>query len=102
MSAEEANNNNQNVKDKNYNVDNSKSIVPSNQQELLYNGYIQEVDKAQGSALVFIQELGTKKMVPYNSLRILPFQRRMPRGQNNYWVSRPGQRKNLPLTYNNS
>ncbi|XP_041358973.1 uncharacterized protein LOC121375536 [Gigantopelta aegis] len=44
----------------------------STQPSKVYNGHIQELTDNQGPVIVFIEELGEKRAVPYDSLRPLP------------------------------
>ncbi|KAK0163520.1 hypothetical protein PV327_007195 [Microctonus hyperodae] len=83
-STDESNNNIQNVLNDQNNKNNecvisninnnNKSIEKSPQ---LLTGHIQEMSKNQGPVLVFIEELGEKKIVPYASLKPLQEQRKL-------------------------
>lgn len=69
----ETNNNLQNImdeQDKNGNLAQS-NIVQSGKKETLI-GHIQEMSKNEGPVVVFIEELGEKKTVPFTALKSLP------------------------------
>lgn len=43
----------------------------SDQNPAVFCGHIQEISKNEGSVVVFVEELGEKKTVPYSSLKPL-------------------------------
>ncbi|XP_078046931.1 uncharacterized protein LOC144475183 isoform X2 [Augochlora pura] len=75
---DKANNNNVYVssleKDANYN--DTKVLQKIDKQDPVYLfGHIQEMSKDRGPVLVFIEELGEKKIVPYSALKPLPLRK---------------------------
>ncbi|XP_014218285.1 uncharacterized protein LOC106646692 isoform X2 [Copidosoma floridanum] len=77
------------------NWDNFKEITKSNGLEaLLYTGHIQEISKNHGPVVIFVEELGQKITVSYESLK--PYPQRKPRSNynnyNNTWALSPNKR----------
>ncbi|XP_012339515.1 myb-like protein F [Apis florea] len=53
--------------------DNNTNVLEKKSNNLIfYYGHIQEMSKNQGPVLVFIEELGEKRIVPYSALKPLP------------------------------
>jgi hypothetical protein len=70
---------------------NSKAVVkPKRLEPLFYTGHIQEMSKNQGPVVVFIEELGKKMIVPFDTLK--PFPQRKVK-QNNWTIS--SNKKNM-------
>ncbi|XP_043489509.1 putative uncharacterized protein DDB_G0286901 [Polistes fuscatus] len=67
----------------------------SNQDPATFCGHIQEISKNEGSVIVFIEELGEKRTVPYSSLKPLSLRK----NKQNNWV--PICKKNVQLIDSN-
>ncbi|XP_076393478.1 uncharacterized protein LOC100877500 isoform X2 [Megachile rotundata] len=82
---DEANNNNVYVSSLEKESDNDiKTIQTKGKQDpIFFYGHIQEMSKNQGPVLVFIEELGEKKVVPYSALKPLP----LKKNKQNNWLS---------------
>lgn len=52
--------------------DNVETSEKTDKDPVFYYGHIQEIDKNGGPVLVFIEELGEKRLVPYAALKPLP------------------------------
>ncbi|KAK6168452.1 hypothetical protein SNE40_020983 [Patella caerulea] len=50
-------------------------VVLSSQPNKAYNAFIQELTDNQGPVVVFVEDLGEKRTVPYSSLRHFPASR---------------------------
>nr|KAF7431640.1 hypothetical protein H0235_004564 [Vespula pensylvanica] len=66
-----------------------------NQNPTIFCGHIQEINKNEGSVVVFIEEFGEKKTVPYSSLKPLSLRK----NKQNNWPST--SKKNLQLIDSN-
>ncbi|CAK9798887.1 Putative bifunctional UDP-N-acetylglucosamine transferase and deubiquitinase ALG13 [Anthophora quadrimaculata] len=53
----------------------TKVLQKKSKDSVFYYGHIQEMSKNQGPVLVFIEELGEKKIVPYSALKPLPLRK---------------------------
>ncbi|XP_076167094.1 uncharacterized protein LOC143146573 isoform X2 [Ptiloglossa arizonensis] len=72
---DKVNNNNVYVSsfEKDTNGNDTKALQKKSQHDpVFFYGHIQEMSKNQGPVLVFIEELGEKKIVPYSALKPLP------------------------------
>ncbi|KAK1124946.1 hypothetical protein K0M31_006291 [Melipona bicolor] len=58
--------------EKDSNDNDTKLLQKKNNDSVFYYGHIQEMSKSQGPVLVFIEELGEKRIVPYSALKPLP------------------------------
>ncbi|KAK2584295.1 hypothetical protein KPH14_006692 [Odynerus spinipes] len=83
-------NNNASAIDGNQSSDEIKTLQKQSDEEpVIFCGHIQEINKNEDSVVVFIEELGEKKTVPYSSLKPLSFQK----NKQNSWA--PICRKNV-------
>ncbi|XP_015440459.1 PREDICTED: uncharacterized protein LOC107195184 isoform X2 [Dufourea novaeangliae] len=92
-----ANNNNVYVPslEKDANCNDTKVLQKKGKQDsMFFYGYIQEMGKNQGPVLVFIEELGEKKVVPYSALKPLPLRK----SKQNNWL--PVCKRNVLLDTN--
>ncbi|KOC62469.1 UDP-N-acetylglucosamine transferase subunit ALG13 like protein [Habropoda laboriosa] len=69
----------------------AKILQKKSKDSVFYYGHIQEMNKNQGPVLVFIEELGEKKIVPYSALKPLPLRK----NKQNNWL--PVCKKNVLL-----
>lgn len=71
---DKTNNNNVYVSslEKDSNDNDTKLLQKKSNDSVFYYGHIQEMSKSQGPVLVFIEELGEKRIVPYSALKPLP------------------------------
>lgn len=60
---------------KDVNDNDTKILQKKNSDPIFYYGHIQEMGKSQGPVLVFIEELGEKRIVPYSALKPLPLKK---------------------------
>ncbi|XP_015174121.1 PREDICTED: putative uncharacterized protein DDB_G0282133 [Polistes dominula] len=89
-------NNNAGALENNQNCNETKIIQrKSNQDPATFCGHIQEISKNDGSVIVFIEELGEKRTVPYSSLKPLSLRK----NKQNNWV--PICKKNVQLIDSN-
>ncbi|XP_017754308.1 PREDICTED: hybrid signal transduction histidine kinase M-like [Eufriesea mexicana] len=58
--------------EKDSNSNDTKVLQKKAKEPIFYYGHIQEMSKNQGPVLVFIEELGEKRVVPYSALKPLP------------------------------
>lgn len=63
----------------------------SKQEKSFYFGYIQKIGTSEEPALVFVEELGEMRLVPYTALKPVPIAKR------NKHNSTPHNRKNIPM-----
>ncbi|XP_076648689.1 uncharacterized protein LOC143356681 isoform X2 [Halictus rubicundus] len=69
--------------EKDVNHNDTKALQKTDKQDPIFlYGHIQEMSKNQGPVLVFIEELGEKKIVPYGALKPLP----LKKSKQNNWV----------------
>ncbi|XP_017879057.1 putative bifunctional UDP-N-acetylglucosamine transferase and deubiquitinase ALG13 isoform X2 [Ceratina calcarata] len=71
--------------------DSIETIGKTDKDPVFYYGHIQEIDKNEGPVLVFIEELGEKRLVPYSALKPLPSKK----NRQGNWS--PTYKKNLSL-----
>lgn len=65
------------------NCNDTKALQKKDKQDPIFlYGHIQEMSKNQGPVLVFIEELGEKKVVPYLALKPLP----LKKSKQNNWL----------------
>ncbi|XP_029037450.2 uncharacterized protein LOC114873365 isoform X1 [Osmia bicornis bicornis] len=94
---DEANNNSVYMSslEKESNDNNVKTVEKKDKQgPAFFYGHIQEMSKDQGPVLVFIEELGEKKIVPYSALKPLPLRK----NKQNNWL--PTYKRNVLLDSN--
>nr|XP_031850193.1 GATA zinc finger domain-containing protein 14-like isoform X2 [Nomia melanderi] len=94
---DKANNNNICVSslENDVNCNDTKALQKKDKQDPIFlYGHIQEMSKNQGPVLVFIEELGEKKVVPYLALKPLP----LKKSKQNNWL--PVCKRNVLLDTN--
>ncbi|XP_012169359.1 uncharacterized protein LOC100649818 [Bombus terrestris] len=79
---------------KDVNDNDTKILQKKSNDPIFYYGHIQEMGKSQGPVLVFIEELGEKRIVPYSALKPLP----LKKNKQANWL--PVCKKNLLLDSN--
>lgn len=61
------------------NGNNSKAVPRTKRAESsFYSGHIQEMNKSEGPVVVFIEELGEKRIVPFSALKPFPLRKGRP------------------------
>lgn len=88
---DKVNNNNIYVPSFEKDTNDAKVLQKKGKDPVFYFGHIQEMSKNQGPVLVFIEELGEKKVVAFSSLKPLP----LKKGKQTNWLAI--SKKNLIL-----